>query len=206
MTKEKQLFADSQMRKRKTPAQEDFERENYEVLSCAVDVINQALELMHNERGIHPKRYRGKNWAATTMNGFVQGLMLDKFPDKMKSVFGSYSYYSSTSILKFKKLTEKLIPENIKTEKVDRERHQSALPFETNIPIIYVGYTVDSTMDQITGCYAVCLDDWDKIIWVSDLNDLADSSNNRQEIEINPIDTTETKLVKLKAPAIKKVE
>lgn len=207
MHKEKQFFSDSQMRKRKTPAQEDFETENYDVLVYSVTAMNQALEMMHKERESYPYRYRGKNWAATTMNGFVQGILLDEFPHKMKSVFGSYSYVGSKSILKFKKLSDKLIPENIKTEKVYRERNQQALPFETNIPIIYVGYTLDSTKDEITGCYAVCLNDWDRIIWISDLNDIANASGNVRQIVVDPIVTvTETKLVRLKRSEKQKAE
>jgi len=207
MNKENELFANSQMQKRKTPEQEEFEKENLDVLGYSVKAVNQALELMHKERELYPFSYRGRNWAATTLNGFVQGIMLDKFPDKMKSFFGSYSYVGSKSLLKFKKLSDKLIPENIKTEKVDRERNQQALLFESNIPIIYIGYTVDSTMDEITGCYAVCLDDWDKLIWVSDLTDIAEASGNGRQIVIDPVvNGPEISLVRLKKAEERKAE
>lgn len=207
MVKGNELFANSQMQKRKTPEQEDFERENLDVLVYSVEVMNQALRMMHKERELHPFSYRGRNWAATTLNGFVQGLMLDKYPSRMKSFCGSYSYVGSKSLMKFKKLNDKLIPENIKTEKVSRERNQQALLFEANIPIIYIGYTVDSTMDEITGCYAVCLDDWDKIIWVSDLTDIADTSDSGLQIVNDPVlNSPETSLVRLRKTDGRKAE
>lgn len=207
MVKENELFANSQMQKRKTPEQEEFEFENLDVLGYAVKAVNLALEMMHKERESYPFSYRGRNWAATTMNGFVQGIMMDKYPDRMKSFFGSYSYVGVKSLLKFKKLNDKLIPENIKTEKVDRERNQQALLFETNIPIIYIGYTVDSTMDEITGCYAVCLDDWDKLIWVSDLTDIADNCNNGFQTVIDPVvNVPEISLVRLRRTDERKAE
>jgi len=207
MVKENELFANSQMQKRKTPEQEDFEYENLDVLGYAVKAINQALEMMHKERELYPFSYRGKNWAATTMNGFVQGIMLDKYPDRMKSFWGSYSYVGVKSLLKFKKLNDKFIPENIKTEKVDRERNQQALLFETNIPIIYIGYTVDKTMDEITGCYAVCLDDWDRLIWVSDLTDISDTSSNGYQIVTDPVvNVPEISLVRLRKTDERKAE
>ena len=78
MGKENQLFANSQMQKRKTPEQEDFEKDNLDVLVSSVQAVNQALLMMHRERELHPFSYRGRNWPATTLNGFVQGLMKDK--------------------------------------------------------------------------------------------------------------------------------
>lgn len=205
--KSTQLFANSQMKKRKTPEQEDFETEHKELLVYSANAINQALIMMHKERETYPISFRGRNWAATTINGFVNGLISKKYPDKMKQDFGAYSYCGSSAILKFKKLSDKLIPENIKTEKVERERNQLSFQFETNIPIVYIGYTLDSTMDQITGCYAVCLDNWDRKIWVSDLSELTISSVFSNVENTNPINNQAgASLVKLKEVGRKKAE
>jgi hypothetical protein len=171
--KDKYLFANSQTQKRKTPDQQEFEREFNEVLQYSEYCMNEALKMMHNERGLYPPHYRNKNWTATVMNGFITGMLTEKYPDKMKINQGVLRYVSDKAIIIFKKLSDKYYPSNIQTQKVGRERNQLFALGELSVPIVYVGYVTNDTYDKLNGTYAVCLDDWDEIQWISDLTEIS---------------------------------
>jgi hypothetical protein len=170
--KSKELFSHSQIVKRKTPGQQEFEEEFKKVLIDAKYCMDSALEMMHSERALHPPSYRNKNWASVTINGFLTGLLSKKYPSQMKPDYGVVRYVSNKALLYFKKLDENYYPNNVRTEKVGLERNQYSLFGDLNIPIIYVGYIPDKTFDTITGYHAVCIDKWDNIVWISDLTEL----------------------------------
>lgn len=170
------LFVDSQITKRKTLGQQEFEKDFLEVLQYSEYCMKEALKMMHNERELQPLRYRNRNWTATVMNGFITGLLTDKYPEKMKLNQGVLRFVSDKAIIIFKKLSNKYHPSNIHTQKVGRERNQLSAFGELNVPIIYVGYISNETYDEIEGCYAVCLDNWNLIEWISDLSGISDYS------------------------------
>lgn len=174
----KGLFTNSEIQRRKIPEQLLFEKEYGGLLESFVLFANEELNSLHEERNRRRPSYRTKNWAAETFNGFIIGRMKDLFPDKMKPDYGTYSYFGKTAIIKFKKLTQNYLPMNIPTKKVQMERNQLSLLHEPALPIIYVGYVPIGNIDGIKGCYAICLDKWDRINWISDLSNLDFSSNS----------------------------
>lgn len=187
MLKENKFFSDSQVRKVKPPEQEEFETNNRELLTFSANAIEKAMKMVKDEESKYPKHYRGRNWHSTDLNGFLQGLIIEKYPHKMKCEHGSYVFYAKDSRIKFKKLSNKLIPDNIQTQNVVRDRNQMCLFETTTKPVVYIGYTLNETRDQITGSYAVCLDNWDQIKWVTDISDFTSTysyKSNEQPIDL----------------------
>jgi hypothetical protein len=182
-----QLFEDSQIKKRISAEQSDFVENHHELLLYSFDVFNKALEMMLKERTSYPIRYRGKNWAATTLNGFVLGLIQDKYPSEMKSDNGSYLFLGNRAIIKFKKLNDDYLPDNIATKKVTLERTQRAFSNEIDWPIVYVGYKLNVSQNLMTGYYAVCIDSWNHIQWITDIEDLYyNNSQSAPVVNITP--------------------
>lgn len=186
MNKSIYLFSDSQVRKVKPPEQKEFEINNRELLTFSANAIEKAMKMVKEEESKYPKHYRGRNWHSTNLNGFLQGLIIDEYPRQMKCEQGSYVFYAKESRIKFKKLSEKFIPDNIQTQNVTRDRNQMCLFDTTTKPVVYIGYTLNESRDQITGSYAVCLDNWDQIKWITDLSDFTNVAyykSNEQPVE-----------------------
>lgn len=182
--KEKTIFADSQIKKRMTADQEAFILNHKELLIEVVSVFNKGMDMMLTEKSNHSPRFRDKTWAATTLNGFVIGLLREKYPREMKCEGGNYSFYGNKAILKFKKLDNHYLPGNVHTNKAHLERTQMALFDAPSWPIIYVGYTVNLSFTEITGCYAVCLDSWERVRWITDLEDIATQYESTRTLSI----------------------
>lgn len=182
--KGKTLFADSQIKRRTTADQDEFILNHKELLIEVVSVFNKSMDMMLAEKSHHPPKYRDKTWAATTLNGFVVGLMRDKYPREMKKEGGNFCFLGKRAILKFKKLDNHYLPGNVRTDKANLERTQMALFDEPGWPIIYLGYTVNKSFTEITGCYAVCLDDWERIRWICDLDEIARQNNSGKILPI----------------------
>lgn len=198
--KVRKLFADSQIKMRLNADQDEFVQNNMELLNDAVSSFNQAMDMMLDEKSRYAPRYRDKNWAATTLNGFAVGLIRDKHPSRMRYKNGCWSYYGSKAIVKFKKLDDKFLPGNVKTDNAELERHQKALFSDSSWPIIYVGYSVNKAMTEITGCYAVCIDNWKNVKWIIDLDDVVSQQVTNVTM---PIDPVVDRAVEYKEPLVK---
>lgn len=183
------LFDDSQTKKRVSAEQDEFERNHLELLMDAYEAFNEAFKLMLEEKGRHKRLYRNKNWPANTLNGFAVGLIYEKHPSYMKPDNGSFIYMGRKAIIKFKKLNDNYLPDNVKTRKVTLERTQRAFLEEVDWPIIYVGYRLNRSFTEIVGYYAVCVDNWNNLLWITDLEELYNRQFNNERL-IQPVSPT----------------
>ncbi|GAA4101336.1 hypothetical protein [Mucilaginibacter panaciglaebae] len=135
-----------------------------------IDVILHAhqmtLEDMRTKRG----KFQMRMTKSTLMNGNIKGLLFDQFPNEMKESKSSrfYLHRSKDFILLFKKLDERLMPSNIGTRNSRKIFSQMAIDFEEDLPIVFIGYTVDESWERIKQIVAVFIKDGKKL-WVSDL-------------------------------------
>ncbi|RAJ11079.1 hypothetical protein LX64_00687 [Chitinophaga skermanii] len=124
-----------------------------------------------------PVTHRGKSFMSQTMNGNLIGTMKEMYPDHMeKDVHGRdfFSLDAQTRVY-FKKLDNAYCPRNIPTNHVRQLNSGELLLGDTPITVLYAGFRLenDNIWDNITGCYLTELRDMHKVLWVSDLSDLA---------------------------------
>ena len=157
--------------KKKLPSlQIAFEQSFNTEIDYFVDIILHAHQLTMND--ISPKglKYQMRMTKSTLMNGNIKGLLFDQFPNEMKESKSSrfYLHRQKEFILLFKKFGDNLLPLNISTKNSKKILSQMTLDFEEDLPIIFIGYTVNPTWDRIKQVCAVYIKDGKKQ-WISDL-------------------------------------
>jgi hypothetical protein len=70
----------------------------------------------------------------------------------------------------FKKLNDRKMPSNVRTEYAELVAYQKTIPGGDKMPIVFVGYTVDEGWEELTGVYAVYIQD-NKRVWVTTIDD-----------------------------------
>lgn len=187
-----QLFPDYQMIKRENPSQMDFEQVFASDNKLIGEIINDSFEMMKSERMNRPPHFRNRNWHADTMNSNIQGKLIDQFGGLVKMQGGRFFLKMNGKILYFKKLGSKTKkPSHITTRNATKLMNNYATLFEEPNPIIWIGYCVDSSWTNLTGIYAVAIDE-NEINWISDLSnynsDLSEVySINKNGPDIDPV-------------------
>jgi hypothetical protein len=146
-------------------------------ISSFVDIFFNAHQMTMGDLTPKGLKYQMRMTKSTLMNGNIKGLLFDQFPNEMKESKSSrfYLHRQKGFILLFKKLDDKLMPNNINTKNSRKILAQYAIDFEEDLPIVFVGYTVNKTWDRITQVVAVYIKDGKKV-WVSDLLNRGGSS------------------------------
>jgi hypothetical protein len=147
-----------------------FEQSFNSEISAFVDVIFDAHHMTIGDLSPKGLKYQMRMTKSTLMNGNIKGLLFDQFPNEMKESKSSRFYFNMEKkiFILFKKLDEKLMPNNINTRNSRKILAQYAMDFEEDLPIVFVGYTVNKTWDKITRVVAVYIKDGKKV-WISDL-------------------------------------
>jgi len=174
MAKLTQLFDSSKYEKRKTADQEEFEKLHKRDFPMWKEIMHEAFKMTKEESSRKQPHFKDKNYHATVMSGNIQGLLKERFPNEVKigahdrlmfSRKGKYCIY-------FKKLDDRKMPNNVKTEYVELIAYQKTIAGGDKMPIVFVGYCVDDEWFDLTGIYAVFIDD-NKRAWVSIIDDNA---------------------------------
>lgn len=144
-------------------------------------------------------------WFANTMNGNLIYQLGTSYPEFLKYTGrGSYCLMLNYRYEGYvKKLSGKNLFPSYNHSKTSRAlTNQEALPDQEPIPVIYIGYTINKTNDQITGYYAVCIKGKERI-WRTDLTSIEPPS-------VMPIEQTPsqpvTPLVTVKVKEKRKAE
>lgn len=165
------LFDTNQLIQRPIPEQRAFELEYYHFLVSLPKIMDEAFDITRNEMlRKHPLSIN-RSWFANTMNGNLIYLLGTSYPDYLKNTGrGSYCLLMNYRYEGYvKKLTGKKLFPSYNHSKTSRAlTNQEALPEQEPIPVIYIGYTINKTNDNITGYYAVCIKGKERL-WRTDL-------------------------------------
>ncbi len=174
MTNVQFLFDMGKLLKRPTPDQSQFETENYELLKSLPESVYTAFEMTRNEMKDKDPLSMNFLWFANSMNGNVLAV-IGKSHRQFIRPTGRKNY---SLMLKpnyecyIKKLAENtLLPSYNHTNTSAAMCEQFAMPEQSPLPVIFIGYTLSKTNDKVTGCYAVCIKGKERL-WVSDLSSL----------------------------------
>lgn len=182
------LFDPSKFEARKTADQQEFEDMHKDDLAEFRNIMEQALEMTEAESKKKRPHFKNKNYNATVMNGNISGLLRERFPGFVKdgpndrimfSRKGKYCIY-------FKKLDSRKMPSNVRTEYAELVAYQKTIPGGDKMPIIFVGYTVDDNWSEITGVYAVYIQE-NKRVWVTIINEGNAAESAMPVIGIRPV-------------------
>jgi len=189
------LFDMIELVQRPIPEQRKFEIEYYDLLIALPGIILKAFEISNATKRNKNPLSMNRNWFANEMSGNVIDLIAQSFPMLVKYT-GRGSYFL---LLNFKyecyikKLTKKrLFPMYNHSRTSKRLTNQVASKIEEPIPVIYMGWTINKTNDQIFGFHAVCIKG-DERLWNTDLT--AIQKPNENELKITPQAEIETNLV-----------
>ena len=158
--------------------------------SVFIDIILHAHKQTISDLSPKGLKYQMRMTKSTLMNGNIKGLLFDQFPNEMKeSKTGRfYLHRAKEFILLFKKLNDKSMPSNINTRNARKIFAQLALDFDEALPIVFMGFTVSNTWEQIKHIRAVYIKDGKKV-WIADLLkqiDSADLFSTTTQSEITP--------------------
>jgi nitrogen fixation protein len=190
MGKVNYLFSDSQVFERKHASQQKFEMAFIEELPCFVSSFHSSFERMRDIRSRIEPSARDRNINAVLMNGFVKGELLKAYESMIKiDSTGRFCFIKNGEwILYFKKLNSRThLPENIETKHVMELHKQYSLSMDERSPVIYIGYTVTSSWDYITGCHAVYAKNG-AVIWRTDISNMYSTLTDTPKIIIPDID------------------
>lgn len=194
------LFDVSKYETRKTADQEEFEELHKADLQEFLKVVHDAFLMTKKEGKKKPQHFKNKNYNATVMNGNIAGLLREKFPDQVKDGLNDRLMFSRQGkfCIYFKKLNERKMPSNVRTEYAELVAYQKTIPGGDKMPIIFVGYTVNEDWSEITGVYAVYIQD-NKRVWVTTINDDANSGDaGMPVVDIKPVKPVVPKVARVK--------
>lgn len=188
MAKLNLLFDFSKFEKRKSADQEEFEQQHKDELPIFNQIMGMAFEMLTEESSRKARHYKGRNYHAELMSGNIRGLLLDNFPNWVK--VGDHDRImfckKGTHCLYFKKLDDRKMPNNIRTEYVELVAYQRTIPGGERTPIIFIGYTVDDMWTQLTGVYAVYIED-NKRRWVTEIFEEGGQASGKPIIIPQPV-------------------
>lgn len=196
-----QLFPDYQMIKRENPSQMDFKQVFSSDIKLFGEIITESFEMTKSEKQKRPPHFRNRNWHANTFNSNIQGKLIDQYGGLVKLQGGRFFLKLNGSIFYFKKLDSKTkMPSHIKTRNANKLMNNYATLFEEANPIIWIGYCVDSSCSNLTGIYAVSIDE-NAINWITDLSDFDSNASIVYTISKNDPDggPTNKPLVSIKS-------
>ncbi len=165
------LFDESNLIQRPLPEQREFEIDYYDVLKSIPEIFSKGFLISNEVKKKKNPLSMNRNWFANEMSGNVIDLVSQSFPLFIKYTGrGSYCLFLNYKYECYiKKLTnKKLFPMYNHSLTSKRLTDQKALKIEEPIPIIYIGWTINNSNDNITGYYAVCIKGNERI-WCSDL-------------------------------------
>ncbi|MDP4272693.1 MAG: hypothetical protein Q8907_00255 [Bacteroidota bacterium] len=170
MNKSTHLFDTSKYIRRNLPEQIDFLESLKNELPFFREILEKGYSMTIEERKNKEKSFLDKNWEAITMSGNIKGLLCREYPENIKIDKNGRFYFEKSSryFIYFKKLNRDYLPSNISTEYTQKLYGQYALPSEKPTPIVFVGYQVDNSWENLIGCYAISVKNEEKL-WISDL-------------------------------------
>ena len=171
MGKVNYLFDINKLVQRPIPEQRAFELEYYDFLTILPEKINQAFDMTRAEMKLKHPLSINRIWFANTMNGNLLSLVGMAYPEYLKATGrGSYCLLLNCKYEGYlKKLTGKRLFPSYNHSKTSKALcDQKAKPGQEALPVIYIGYTINKTKDEITGYYAVCIKGKERI-WHTDL-------------------------------------
>jgi hypothetical protein len=173
------LFDVSKFESRKMAAQEEFEELHKEDMKEFLKIFQEAFEMTKAESKSKARHFKNKNYNANVMNGNIAGLLLERFPNEVKEGPNDRVMFSRNGkfCIYFKKLDDRKMPSNVRTDYVELVAFQKTLPGGDKMPIVFVGYTVSDDWSELTGVYAVYIQgkkrEWVTIISDSNSDDSA---------------------------------
>jgi len=197
--KQPDLFNTTELIQRPIPEQREFELAYFKLLKALPAIIDEAFEVTHKAKRRKAPLSIGRNWFPNEMNGNVLNLVAQSFPDFVRYTGrGSHCLYLNYKYECYiKKLSsKKLFPTYNHSKTSKRLCDQTALPSQEPVPIIYMGWTISKTNEQIKGYFAVCRKG-DERIWHSDLTAIR-LNENIVATEIQEVENPHEVLVKVK--------
>lgn len=192
MSKANYLFPECQVFERKHASQQKFELALKEELPLFVTSFHKSFERMIDFRSKIEPSAKDRNFNAVIMNGFVKGELIKTYESMIKIDNTGRFYFIKNGewILYFKKLNSRThLPENIETKHVKELQKQYSLSLDERAPVIYVGYTVTTSWDYITGCHAVYAKNG-SVVWRTDISNMHSILIETPRIAIPDIDIT----------------
>jgi hypothetical protein len=189
MLKVIKLFDVTKFESRKTAAQTEFEELHKEDLKEFLKIIRKAFEMTKTESKQKARHFKNRNYNATVMSGNIIGLIREQFPNEVKEGPNDRAMFSRNGkfCLYFKKLNDRKMPNNVKTEYAELVAFQKTLPGGDQMPIVFVGYTVNEEWSEIAGVYAVYIQD-NKRVWVTVIDENNADDSNVPMVGGEPID------------------
>lgn len=157
-------------------------------------ILNSFAELQ-KERSIKRPRDLNRNWNANTMNGFIHGQLLDLVPEYFVELnHGRFGVrFPDKFLLLFKKLNKNLHPESISTLTSNNYLDQLTTSDSETETVVFIGFTVNKTWDQITGIFAVNIISG-VIDWVFDFDDIGKNISIQGPRSSGPFDDIDSGL------------
>jgi len=143
-----------------------------------VEIFEKSLHKMLNEVERIDPSFLNRNSKPNRMNENIKGFLSKIFPDKIKENGSKRFYFLEKDgyILLFKKLNRDYLPSNIKTKSSKSILNQSALDLP-ELPIIFVGYTPNSSWEKIDRISAVYISG-NEVVWKVDLRRYENEGRN----------------------------
>ena len=204
MTSPTTLFDLSDLEKRKTANQQDFENQNLDLLTAFAGMVNRSFERLNSEiLSTVELTSRNKHLKAIAVNGFLMGELIQSFPEycraatkvrfNLKTPTGEWIYVKKL----FEDKNKKRRPKNASTKNNTKIYHQLSDSETDTCSNVFLGYTALDDMTAATGYYAVCIDG-ETELWVSDLKTLAKKAQIKQVPREKAEPTLSPNVVKIK--------
>lgn len=169
-------------------AQEVFEQVMAEELSVFAEIQERALELTRAELSSKPISFQNRNSKANRMNENIKGLLFEAFPDHMQEDKDRRFYYEHKGYrIYFKKLNDDLMPMHVGTKRSKRILSQGSLGFTDATPVVFVGYLVNKSWDELKKLCAVFIAQG-KRLWMTDLRAFGTGTGQISLFPQNPSD------------------
>lgn len=136
-----QLFRDDEMIARKSVSQQEFEEQlGVENALKIINACTNGAEKSKNAIMSTPPSFQNRNFKSNTWNCNIQGYMTEEFPNNSGFCKGRRFYVELNGLrLFFKKVDNKLKPQNIITKAVQMYDEQLSDSTQDTLPITYIG-------------------------------------------------------------------
>ncbi|MBE7171484.1 MAG: hypothetical protein INR73_12890 [Williamsia sp.] len=140
-------------------------------------IIQLAQKLTLLDAELKSSNYKQRNFMAENMYGNYVGLLYDNYPEMMHTDAEDRPYVKLAEDVRIypKKLNEKYLPSNIKTDHVKKLDSQQLSIDDKKIHVLYCGYILTDQIwpNKLKGCYISFVNTYypSKIEWVLDADD-----------------------------------
>jgi hypothetical protein len=191
-----QLFRDDEMIARKNVSQQEFEEQlGVENALKIISACANGAEKSKNTIISTPPSFQNRNFKSNTWNCNIQGYMTEEFPNNSGFCKGRRFYVELNGLrLFFKKVDNKLKPQNIITKAVQMYDEQLSDNIQDTLPITYIGYQVSSSFTELIGVYAVHIVSG-TVEWFSDLSELVYINKDSIPLYTQPTEDDELEVV-----------